>query len=225
MGYSYEFKKKVRQARKSGLSYGEICSKFNLSKSTVSIWCRKVQLSDDKLQRLLKKVESNWVYAAQARRERGALHRQRIVNQAASEIKKLSKKDIFLVGLALYWGEGTKVDGDVAFSNSDPETIRLMMRFFRESCRVNEKKFRGRLFIHRQIKHKNNTSEQKALNFWSNLTQVPLSQFHKSNFYKNKPTGFKRGKIMMYGTLMIRVMDADLHRKIMGWIQGVISKI
>lgn len=219
------FKEKVIASRKEGLSYNEICQEFDISKSTVSLWCRKIKLSQKKTQRLIEKVKSNWVYAAQARREKGALHRERIINQSASEIKKLSKNDIFFTGLALYWGEGTKIDADVAFSNSDPETIRLMMRFFRESCQVNEKKFRGRLFIHNQIKHKGNISEQKALRFWSNLTKISLSQFHRTNFYQNKQTSFKRGKIMMYGTLMVRVMDADLHRKIMGWIKGVVSKI
>ncbi|MBM2820878.1 MAG: hypothetical protein HW405_638 [Candidatus Berkelbacteria bacterium] len=225
MRYPLEFKEKVIVSRQEGLSYNEICQKFQISKSTVSLWCRNVKLSAKKVQRLIKKVESNWVYAAQARREKGVLHRQQIVSQAALEIKKLSKKDIFFIGLALYWGEGTKIDGDVAFSNSDPETIRLIMRFFRESCGVIEKKFRGRMFIHSQIKHKDNMSEQKALRFWSSLTKIPLSRFHRTNFYQNKSTSFKRGKIMMYGTLMVRVMDADLHRKIMGWIQGVVSKI
>jgi len=225
MGYPLKFKEAVIASRKEGLSYNEICQKFDIAKSTVSLWCRKVKLTQVKTQRLIEKVKSNWVYSAQARREKGALHRERIINQSALEIKKLSKKDIFFIGLALYWGEGTKIDADVAFSNSDPETVRLIMRFYRESCQVDEKKFRGRLFIHSQIKHKGNISERKALRFWSDLTKIPLSQFHRTNFYKNKPTSFKRGKIMMHGTLMVRVMDADLHRKIMGWIQGVISKI
>ena len=225
MRYNYLFREKVRAARKSGLSYSEICSKFNLPKSTVSIWCRKVRLSDDKLQRLLTKVKSNWVYAAHKRRESEASRRRQIFEEASKEIKKLTKKDIFLIGLALYWGEGTKYEGDVGFTNSDPDTIRMIMRFFRESCKVPERKFRARLSIHPKSRHKYNISEKKALCFWSKITKIPLSQFHKTSFYKNKKTKFKRGKIMPHGTLIIKVMNADLHRKIMGRINGIIKNI
>ncbi len=57
MGYfgKLEEKQKAIELRKQGLSYSEIRKKVDVSKSTLSIWCRDINLSNEQVLLLSKK--------------------------------------------------------------------------------------------------------------------------------------------------------------------------
>lgn len=138
------------------------------------------------------------------------------MHQGQKEVGKLSKRDRFLIGVALYSAEGTKTDKQVVFSNSDPKLIKFMSDWFREFCNIDESKIRGRLWIHE------NRNEEKARFFWSKLCNIPINQFHKSYIAENKINSKKiRKNIHEYGVFGISFSNAKTHRKIMGWIAGI----
>ena len=76
---------------------------------------------------------------------------KKIIIEAEKEVKHLLKTPLFLSGLMLYWAEGDKSDEreKIKFSNSDPVMVRLIMKWFREICKVPENKFRICLHIHK----------------------------------------------------------------------------
>jgi len=49
---------------------------------------------------------------------------------------------------------------------------------------------------------------------------LPLTQFRKSYIVKNNPKRFRKAK-NINGVLRISISDVNLHRKIMGWIEGI----
>ena len=89
-----------------------------------------------------------------------------------------------------------------------------MMGWLRFYCAVPENKFRMSLYLH------DNLDEKKAKQFWADLTKIPLAQFGKSYIVKNKPDRLRKTK-HIYGVARITASNANLHRKIMGWIAGL----
>jgi hypothetical protein len=140
--------------RQEGLTYREILRHVPVSKSSLSVWLRDIVLTE------AQKVRSHGKNMQIRRRlvEYNGFKRQAALTQhqfwqemAKAEVGSISPEILKWIGVALYWGEGAKSSGRgglVNFCNSDPEMIRLMMRWFREICQVPEEKFRVRVQIH-----------------------------------------------------------------------------
>lgn len=222
MGYSgkLDLKFKARALRKRGLSIKTIEKRLNVSRSSVSIWVRDVILTKDQINKLYlnKKtgaLKGSYVAAMNKIRRREELTKN-IKERAKREIGKILKRDRFITGIAMYFAEGGKSDGGIDFSNSDPKAIKFMIGWFKEFCKVPNKKFRGALYIH------DNLNEKKAINFWSKLTDIPKSQFIKTYIVKNNPKRLRKTK-HEYGVFRIAISNVNLHRRIMGWIEGLLD--
>ena len=122
--------------RKLGRSYGEILKRVPVSKSTLSVWLRNIELTDKQKTVLLLGRQRARYAGAKARQQQRITRSTQIVEQSKKEIDHLYKKPLFVSGLMLYWAEGDKSDTleHVKFTNSDPALIQLMMRWFREIC-------------------------------------------------------------------------------------------
>lgn len=209
--------KLAKKLRKQGWSMNDIQRKLNVSKSSVSRWVRDIHLSKQQRNKLNKKGFSR--EAIEKRRETRLKNektkRQIVIDKAKSDIRTLSKKNLKIIGIALYWGEGSKTQrGSVRIFNSDPKIITLSMIFFRKICKVSEDRFRGRLYIHSHLK------KRQTEKFWSNLTKIPLSQFHKTHIKRSIASRNKRHTIPL-GTFEIYIGDTNLFLKIQGWTEKI----
>ena len=140
---------------------------------------------------------------------------EEIRKKAITEVYSLNKNELKLAGLMLYWAEGNK-KYMVGITNSDPELIRFMMRWFREICGIPDERFKVYLNIH------SGQDEVQIKKFWSDVINLPISQFGKS-YIKKEGTGHRKN-ILYNGTIQIKVCDKNLLYKILGWIGGVIKK-
>lgn len=209
-----DFSKKLKaiELRKGGLSYTEIKKLISVSKSTLSNWLKDIELTDEHKKRLTRLQATAYLGAKKIQAKSLAHHRD-IGETAKREVLSWINNPLFITGLMLYWAEGDKRSGRLQFSNSDPDMIKLMMKWFRKFCNVPEEKFRIGLFIH--TLH----VREDCLDFWSKVTGLPLNQFNKPYV---KPTIFSNRKNKLYeGTCVIRVHSRDLLSKILGWIEGV----
>jgi hypothetical protein len=210
-------KKLARKLRKIGYSLNEICKKAGLAKSSVSLWVRDIELTPKQKKRLSEKGVSKEIIEKQriTRLTRENARRQIIVDRAKKEINNLSKKELKLIGIALYWGEGAKtLRSGVQFSNSDSKTIQVMMQFFRKCCKVPETKFRGHIYLHPHLNTK------KAEKYWSNIAGIPLNQFYKTSKQQSRASK-KRRDTLPYGTFCIQICNTELFLKIKGWIEKI----
>lgn len=215
-----DLKLEAQELRKKGLSVKEIEKRLKVSRSSVSLWVREVKLNQKQIEKLYLnkktgRLKGSIVAAMNKTKIREELTR-RLLEEGSKEIGRLSQRDEFIAGVALYFAEGSKGDKNVSFSNSDPRAIKFVADWLREFCNVPEKKFRLNLYIH------DNLNEKEAKRYWAKLINIPIDQFGKSYIVRNNPARLRKSK-HINGILRITVSNTNLHRKIMGWISGLLG--
>lgn len=148
-----------------------------------------------------------------------------IRRQAKNESLKLFNDALFLIGLSLYWAEGYRKGADgskwksIDFANSDPEMIKVIMKFFRKFLGIADDKIKIQLMAHKNI------DINKAMAFWSDLTKIPKKQFIKTYAGVSRASKSKRKPVSLtYGTVHIRINDVKLFFRIIGWLDGLKEK-
>lgn len=220
--------KKYNQARKlrlDGKSIRAISKMLKISSSSASIWCRNIELSNDQKIKLAKRGQNIKLLKkfAKERHEKKLENDKKIYLKAKKEIKILSKNELFLIGLALYWAEGfkSKKERQVGFCNSDPGMIKFILNWFKKSLKISNQDFLLRAEFN--ITHKSRREEIE--DFWSRLTGIPRVQFHKPYLQKAKQKKIHENKDKYYGLLRIRVRKSSvLLVKLRGWIEGLSLK-
>lgn len=210
-------KLEARRLRSLGCSLDEIQKRLNVAKSSVSLWVRDIELTPKQKRGLSQKGIQKGVIEQRrtTRLKNENARRQLIIDAANKEIKRISKRELWLIGVMLYWAEGGKTrKGMVRFSNSDPEMIKIMMAFFRKVCHVPEEKFRGYIHIHPHLDHK------KAERYWSSISNIPLHKFYRT-YRKMNPSSKNKRDNLPFGTFDVYVLSTELFLKILGWAKGI----
>ncbi|MDO8582589.1 MAG: hypothetical protein Q7R63_01160 [bacterium] len=211
--------------RIQGKSYGEIMKALEVSsKGTIAYWFRDIELSAEAKDLLKGKMElarqRNLIDFNIKRTQAIVQENTAIRLESAKHIGKLSKRELLLIGTALYWGEGTTrelVRGyqRVGFSNSNPDMIKIFMRYAREILKVEEAHINVEVSIHPNIE------EKDAEKFWSKITNIPFERVYI--FTVVSPSGtFKRPKnFLPHGTANIRIYKRRIFYAIKGFIDGI----
>ncbi len=224
-------KNRAIQLRLEGLSYGQIQKLLlGISKSTLSLWLKEVPLSDEARKKIaVRSREKSLAGFIKRNKEQTALaikRRDDILELAQSEIREVSRENLFIVGIALYWAEGykrvRKVKGreitahSISLTNSDPLLVQMFLRFIREICNVPEEKITADLRIFKHIQ------EDEAISYWSKITKIPKSRFGKVHIFVSLSSKGKRPfNRLPFGVIQIRINNTQLFYKIMGWIEGL----
>lgn len=204
------------QLRSSGYSIKSIATKLGAAQSSISLWVRNVQLTNEQIYIL--KMNTHLPEVVEKRRQsrlkKELAKRNELIEKSESEIQQISQRELWLVGTCLYWAEGSKKSGAVQFSNGDPQMIVLILQYFRKICGAEEQKLRARIHIHEHLDSK------AAEKYWQKITKI-----HPEKFYKtyNKPNKSSKGirNSLPYGVCEIYVLDTRLLLKIKGWTIGI----
>lgn len=204
--------------RKSGLSYGKIKKKINVSKSTLSFWLKDVLLTKEQRKQLYTNKILVLSRGPQSQRERRLREITEIIKNAKKEIRSpISMESYRLFGAALYWAEGNKKNG-LGITNSDPYLILFMVNWFEKILGVTPEKLKAQLNIYPQ------QNDLKIKSFWSELTGIPLKNFGKS-FVKPLSRNYKKNNLY-YGTVKITVpRGTDMRHRIFGWVKAVLQDV
>ncbi len=206
-------KKLAISLRLRGQSIKQISATLGVAKSSVSAWVREVTLTPDQKKALKDREHSfQTIENRRAARLKNELaKREAIIESAEQDIDTISRRDLMLIGSALYWAEGAKRGTRyLSFSNSDPLLIKIMMRFFKEVCNVPDEKFRGHIHTHSHL------NVETAEKYWSEVSGIPIAQFFKTY---SKPSKASKGKMdaLPYGTMAVGAGDVKLFLTIQGW--------
>lgn len=210
--------------RKQGLSLNEISRMLKISKSTASIWLRSVQISGSAQKRLLGRTKSasleglskytKFVKDEKIKRE---IEDQNI---GLSELGILSKRDIYCIGLGLYWGEGYKKGNqEFGFTNSDPAMIIFYIKWLGEIFNLKNEDLIFRVSINEAHSHR----VDEVVSYWVKLTGSRKSQFTKTSLIKAASKKKYDNSGLHMGTLRIKVRNGTrMRRRVVGAISGIV---
>jgi hypothetical protein len=146
--------------------------------------------------------------------QRGYLPKKpiRTVTLCVKPIKTKADAELLGMGLGLYWGEGTKASKhSVRLGNTDPELIKMFMRFLMELFGVQKERFKFGLQIFTDI------DVDEALAFWVQQLGVDRSQFCKITVTISGSIGTYRNK-SKYGVVTLHFNNMKLRDIIVGML-------
>ena len=94
-------KQKAVELRKAGKTYSEILKVVPVAKSTLSLWLREANLSRRENQRLTDRKLAAIRRGGVAKRRQREHKTAEIFGASQSEIRELSQRELFLIGVAL----------------------------------------------------------------------------------------------------------------------------
>ena len=176
-------REKARTLRGQGKSYSEIKEVLKVGKGTLSAWLADMPLTPTQMRTARdfnpRRIERFRETMSKKRDARLQISYKR----AAKDIGILSRRDIFISGLHLYWVEGLKASrGRVGIANTDPSVV-IAFKNWIESLGVPASQLRVTLHLYTDMNVK------KEILYWSNVLNVPAKQFRKPYIKNSKLTG------------------------------------
>ena len=213
---------KALRLHRCGAEYQALQQQLGIAKSTLWRWLKADGLVASQPQRLteLKRMAQRTDAAAVQAKYLASSHA--ITETARKEIGRLSRRELWLIGIALYWAEGTKqkshnIAQRVAFSNSDPAMAHLMVRWLTTCCAIPAHQFVYELYIHESASHLDITKQ-----CWALTLHIPAEQL-RVRFKRHQRATRRRNTGAAYmGLIRIVVrQSAALNRRIAGWTKGI----
>jgi hypothetical protein len=206
----------ARRLRRQGLSMKEIERRLAVSRSSVSLWVRDIELTREQHDGLLRRnpAYTRQLKGSNANKERARLRRRSYQLSGRRRIRE--PEALYVAGCMLFWAEGDKCRRAVRFSNSDPEAIRLFARFLRECFGVTDDRIR--VYCHLFADH---VSKQREIEqFWLDVVDVPRTALRKS-MVNNYSRASKRKRVnrLPHGTCKLVVHSTEIVQTIYGSIQ------
>jgi len=208
---------KAKRLRRKGESIKKISNLLNVSVSTISLWCRDVELTNKQIENLRKRQTDPFYYYIKKKKE-FSLKLLKLKQAGIKEVGKLTKREIFLIGIALYWGEGFKKDSLVGVATLDMNIAKFFIYWLNKSFNITSKDLLLRVTANISYKNKVN----KLTRYWSKELKIPIGQFSKPFFQNTVWKKEYKNKNDYHGVLRIRVRRSiNLLRKYFGYIEGI----
>ena len=215
-------KQLAQKLRQAGHSYNFIAEQVGVSKGTLSAWLSGVPYTPnaETISRIGKARAASG--AVKSSLKRRSIEEARV--QALAEIGKILQRDLFMVGLGLYIGEGAKSDQTILLVNSNPAIVNLMVRWFTKALKIPRENLRIRIHAYPD------NDIELSLDYWSKKTNIPRSQFQKTIIdRRTDKKAVKAGKLP-YGTAHLKALSNGdkalgvfLARKIGAWSGKVLD--
>jgi transcriptional regulator with XRE-family HTH domain len=215
-----DLRARARELRLQGWTYDQIEAELGCSRSSVSLWVRDLPRPERKRSReeAAEIARRGWEAKLRIRDE----ERQRTKDEAKQAIGSLSARELFLVGVSLYWAEGGKDKPydrreNVTFVNSDPGMIKVFLAWL-DLLGVERERRRFSVMIHESA------DVAGAERYWADLVGADSSAFNKTTLKKHNPKTVRKNVGDAYrGCLVIEVLKgADLYRRIEGSWYGIV---
>jgi transcriptional regulator with XRE-family HTH domain len=220
-------KLKALDLRRKGFSIKEIAKKLDVSPGSVSLWCQGIILTAPQKVVLKRKQ----YLAGQIGRQKGAdMNRAKRVDalaqaraRAEAEVREVSNRELFYLGLGIYWGEGVKSrTGQATVVNSDPRILRVMMRWFVECMKVEKGDFRPYVYISKTHRSR----EDIIMRYWGKVLSLPQDQFKSPIYLTQKPKQKYENHDTYYRVVALRVAKStNLKYKILALLSVLSDRL
>ncbi|MCX5412037.1 hypothetical protein [Streptomyces sp. NBC_00059] len=216
-----DLRDKARELRLQGMTYDQIQVELGCSKGSISLWVR--DLPKPVRKRTREEASAIARRGWEATLQRREAERQKTKRDAAAEFASLTNRELFAIGVALYWAEGSKSKPHrpqerVTFINSDPDMISMYLAWL-HLLDVPPEHLRFHVHIHETA------DVAAAEHYWAVLTGAAPTAFGKTTLKKHSPKTNRKNTGEGYrGCLVVRVLkSADLYRRIEGSWYGIVG--
>ena len=164
-------REKALALRKKEMSYSQIKKILGISKSTLSYWLQDHPLSEERIKKLQRLGAKRSEQAIERYRNTMRIKKEKrlkdIYNIQKKDVLPLNKRELFLTGLMLYWGEGTKCRiNTLEMTNSDPAVINFFIYWGMKSLLIPKERVRIQLHLYKDM------NINKEINYWSNTIKL-----------------------------------------------------
>ena len=213
-------KQRAVDLRKRGWSYNIIAARLGVGKSTLSQWLRTVPYEPNET--VIRRIRRGPAAAAASKQRRRLEQINTLQDQAFRGVRKISRRDLLMLGLGLYMGEGSRLYENIRFINSDPRFVRIAVQWFRDVWSVPNRNVSIRVHLYPD------SSPRAAIAYWSRVTGVPRRQFEGISIDWRTGKSALKQRRLPYGTAHVKVRSlgdarfgVELHRRICAWIDAV----
>jgi len=221
-------KRDAIKLRRQGKTYTDILRVIPVAKSTLAIWLKEAKLSIPEKQKFTEAKRLASLRGGQAKKKERIKKQNEIYSRANLEISNVSDRELFFIGVIMYWAEGAKEKeyypgSQLQFSNMDPKMIQVFLVWLLKVCKIHKNMLVFNIFLHET--HKSRVEEVKR--YWSKITGFPVPNFSTIYWKRNKLKTNRRNMEEKYhGVLKIKVRrSSDLVRKVAGWSEGIFEKV
>lgn len=200
--------------RRAGKSYNEIHQMLCIPRSTLSDWFTKKEWSEEVRKRLTTSAKEGsavrLVGLNKTRGQRLAQAYEAAREEARKEFELLKYDPVFISGIMLYWGEGTKNPKVGAIvTNSDAKMIKFYVQFLIRSCRIPIEKIKAYVLIYPDL-------EEKTIRaYWSKVSGLPWENFTKSVVIEGRHATRRLG----WGVCTVTVSSTYFKQKVLEWVK------
>ena len=199
--------------REEGRSVRELAALLGVSRSSISLWVRDIELTTEQREALRRRMgaridgsRANAVIALERRKEA----------QASGRARARHGELLHVAGCMLFWAEGSRSRNTVEFVNSDPAMVKFFVSFLRSCYAVPDSKVRVtcNLFADHESR------QRQIEDFWLELVGLSRACLRKTTVNRySKYSQKKRRNKLPYGTCRITVCDTRLVQNLYGAIQ------
>jgi hypothetical protein len=167
-------REKAIQLRLKDKSYSQIKAELGISKSTLSGWLKNHPLSEERIRELRDRNSQRIEKFRETMRKKHQVRLETVYKEQKRILLPLTKRELFIAGLFLYWGEGSKSSmTELIFANTNPQMCKFYICWLTKNLNVPRKKVRIRLQLYSDMDVK------KEMGYWSNILRIPIIQFRK----------------------------------------------
>ena len=147
-----------------------------------------------------------------------------LIKKGKEDVARVSRRELWLIGVALYWAEGSKQNGTsvsagIKFGNSDVRMIKIFLKWLRV-LKVPERDIGYELYVHDNRRK----DVQEFRSWWAREIGVHRGAIDRVYFKRDKPkTNRTNVGDLYHGLLRIKVRSSTvLNRQIGGWVEGIV---
>lgn len=207
--------------RKEGYSYSHISKETGLSRSTLSYYLRDLPYKPNK-----KTTELIGNARAKSAETKACAKQETLLNArklAKVDIGKMTKRDIFMLGIGIYIGEGSKTQDIIRVVNTDYRVVNIFITWL---CAMGFTKQNFTIRLHLYPDSHIRESEE----YWSAKTGISREQFQKACIDYRVGKDRKRSSIHKHGTGHVTVrsngdkkLGVIFSRRIGAWMEEVLE--
>jgi hypothetical protein len=210
--------------RKEGGSIRDIASCLGVSRGSVSVWCSDIILSEEQINSLHEKMIRG---SYRGRLLGSAIQKQKRIDKITLyeqegflTVGNITERELLMLFLGLYLGEGAKTGNCFQFVNSNTELIKIVIKCLKEIFNIHP----NRIYCHILLNKLHETRKYFIEKEWSRVLDIPKKQFCKTIIIESKNKKIYENNKVYLGTLVLRVKrSSELQYKILGLAKGLIS--